>query len=85
MTGRGLTAQLFMITVTYVMTTMNDQRTRLRAYLEDRGIRITWVARQCGLSNRHFQYVMDGERVMTDAVRDRLFALYGIDFREPSK
>lgn len=59
---------------------MNDTitpKTKLRAYLDERGIRYSFIAGKLGVSNGHLNHVLDGKRPLTPAMAAKLAALYG--------
>jgi plasmid maintenance system antidote protein VapI len=57
-------------------TTMT--KTKFRAFLDERGIRYSWLADQLGVSRPHLSYILDGQRPVTDAMAARLADIYGV-------
>lgn len=60
------------------MKSVITTKTKLRAFLDERGVRYSWVADQLGISRPHFHFVMDGERPMTNEMANRLAELFGV-------
>ena len=54
-------------------------KTKLRAFLDERGVRYSWVADRLGVSRPHFHFVMDGARPVTEDMAVRLADLFGVD------
>lgn len=58
---------------------MNDTittKTKLRTYLDERGIRYSFVAGKLGISNGHLNHVLDGKRPLTDNLARKLGDLF---------
>ena len=53
-------------------------KTKLRAFLDDRMVRYTSVARALGISASHLHHLMEGERPLTPDLANRLAELFGV-------
>lgn len=52
-------------------------KTKLRAYLDDHGIRYSFVAGKLGVSNGHLNHVLDGKRPLLRVHAETLADLFG--------
>lgn len=60
------------------MNEITTTKTKLRAFLDDRGIRYTFVAGKLGVSNGHLNHVLDGARPLTDDLAQKLAVLFDV-------
>lgn len=59
------------------------ERTPLRKYIEDtKGTRLVWLAGRMGISPTHLHFLLDGERKLLPAHRERLVEIYGEEIRD---
>ena len=52
--------------------------TRLRAFLDSRGTKYSWVAERLGLNASHFSRILDGTRPLTAENATKLAELFGV-------
>ena len=60
------------------MTTTSHAKTKLREFLDARGVRYVWVAEQLGITRAHFHQVMEGNRPLTTANAARIAELFSV-------
>ncbi len=53
-------------------------KANLKAFLDERGVKYSWVATQLGVTPSHFHHVMVGRRELTEANAEKLAVLFGV-------
>jgi plasmid maintenance system antidote protein VapI len=57
-------------------------KTKLRTFLDDRGVRYSFIAAKLGISNPHLNHILNGERPLLRVHAERLAAMYGVAVEE---
>lgn len=60
------------------MTTVTRPKTKLRSFLDERGIRYVWVAGRLGITKAHLHQVMEGNRPLTERHANALAEIFGV-------
>jgi plasmid maintenance system antidote protein VapI len=60
------------------MNNIIKTKTKLRAFLDERGIRYVWVADKLGISPPHLHHIMEGARPLTEELANRLADLFDV-------
>jgi plasmid maintenance system antidote protein VapI len=61
------------------MTTETLPKTKLRTFLDERGLRYIWVAERLGISKSHLGHIMDGRRPLNPTLAERIGELFDVD------
>lgn len=54
---------------------------KIITYMDDRGVKYTWLCKRIEVSNGHLSNVLNGKRTLTPELMDKINKVLGTDFK----